>query len=111
MKNPRFLMTSINIVSFVNKGKYRKPGKDQLSPEELQSIEKIDITDSIDVLTESYNIYITINKRPHFAIRAKSTIIKAELLKDRYNSYGDPIFNITINTAISYAIANNEVNK
>jgi len=57
MKNPRFLMTSINIVSFVNKGKYRKPGKDQLSPEELQSIEKMDITDSIDVLTESYNIY------------------------------------------------------
>lgn len=62
-EKPQFLMQSMNVWSFVNKGECGKPGKDQFSPEERQNIEKIDITDSLSVLTGPYNIYIYYNKQ------------------------------------------------
>lgn len=103
---PQFFMQSVNVISFVNKGKPGKPNPDQLTTTEIEGIEKRDITDNLDVLTEPYNIYITVNTRPYFAIRAKSSIIKAELLLGRYDYYGSPMFNVEVNTAISYAFAN-----
>ncbi|MDA8143082.1 MAG: hypothetical protein M0T81_03780 [Thermoplasmatales archaeon] len=35
-----------------------------MTPEELESIEKVDIPDHLDVLTEPYNTYITVNTKP-----------------------------------------------
>jgi hypothetical protein len=100
---PRFIMQSVNVISFVNKGEYGEPNPIPLTSEELKSIEKLDITDYLDVLTEPYNIYITVNRKPYFAIRAKSSVIKAELFRSRFDYYGNPIFNVEVNTAISYA--------
>jgi hypothetical protein len=100
---PRFFMYSVNALSFVNTGEYGEPNPTPLTSEELESNEKLDITDYLDVLIEPYNIYITVNTKPHFAIRAKSTVIKAELLPNRFDYYGNPVFNVQVNTAISYA--------
>lgn len=102
---PQFFMQSVNVISFVNKGEPGKPNPIPLTPEELEGIEKLDITDNLDVLTEPYNTYITVNTKPYFAIRAKSSVIKAELFLNQYDYYGNPIFNVEVNTAISYAFA------
>ncbi len=102
---PQFFMQSVNVVSFVNKGKYGPPTPEQVMSDELKGREKIEVTDKLDVLTEPYNIYITINTHPYFAIRAKSNIIKADLLKEQFDYYGNPMFSVEVNTAISYAYA------
>jgi hypothetical protein len=103
---PRFLMQSVYVISFVNKGEPREPSPVSQITTEIEDINKLDITDNLDVLTEPYNIYITVNTKRYFAIRAKSSIIKAELLVGRYDYYGNPMFNLEVNTAISYAFAN-----
>lgn len=102
---PQFFMQFMDVVSFVNKGKYGTPNPEPLTPEEMESVEKIEVTDKLDVLTEPYNIYITINSKPYFAIRAKSNLIKAEVMGGRYDYYGNPMFLIEVNPAISYAYA------
>ena len=102
---PQFFMQSVNVVSFVNKGEYGQQNPAPLTPEELESIEKVDITEHLDVLTEPYNTYITVNTKPYFAIRAKSSVIKVEVFPSRFDYYGNPIFNVEVNTAISYAFA------
>ncbi len=56
------------------------------------------------MLIEPYNYYITVNTEPYFAIRTKTTIIKAEVLIGRFDDYGNPMFLLELNTAISYAI-------
>jgi len=96
-------MQSVNVISFVNKGKYGIPNPAPLSLKKLESIEGIDLTEQLDVLTEPYNIYITVNTKPYFAIRAKSSVIKAELFPNNFDYYGNPIFQVEVNTAISYA--------
>lgn len=102
-RKPEFFMQSVNVVSFVNKGEYGEPNTTTLTSEEIESSEKLDITDYLDVLTEPYNIYITVNAKPYFAIRAKSSVIKAEVFTGRFDYYGNPVFNVEVNTAISYA--------
>ena len=103
---PQFFMQSVNVISFVNKGEPGEPNPVSLTAAEMEDIDKLDITDNLDVLSEPYNIYITVNTKRYFAIRAKSSIIKAELLVGRYDYYGNPMFNLEVNTAISYAFAN-----
>jgi hypothetical protein len=102
---PQFFMQFANVVSFVNKGKYGASNPEPLTSEEMESIEKIEVTDRLDTLIEPYNIYITINTKPYFAIRAKSNLIKAEIIKGRYDVYGNPMFLVEVNPAISYAYA------
>ena len=103
---PQFFMQSVNVISFVNKGEPMEPNPVSQKTTEIEDLDKLDITDNLDVLTEPYNIYITVNTERYFAIRAKSSIIKAELLLGRYDYYGSPMFNVEVNTAISYAFAN-----
>ncbi len=100
---PQFFMQSVSVVSFVNKGEYGKPNPSPLTPDEQETPESVDVTDKLDVLTEPYNIYITINTKPYYAIREKSSIIKAEIFLHRFDYYGNPMFNIEVNSAISYA--------
>ncbi len=87
-------MQSINVVSFANKGQYGKPNPNPLTYDELNSIERKDITEMLRVLTEPYNIYI----------RTNTTIIKAEVLIGRFDDYGNPMFLVELNTLTSYAI-------
>ena len=101
--DPKFIMQSVNTVSFVNKGEHGVPNNNPIAQEE--NSQSIEITDNLDVLYEPYNIYITTNIKPVFSIRAKSTVIKAEIFPSLLDHYGNPLFKIQINTAISYALA------
>ncbi len=100
---PKFIMQSVNITSFVNKGGHGIPNN--ITQEDIENSHGIEITDSLDVIYEPYNIYMTTNIKPAFSIRAKSTVIKAEIFHDRLDYYGNPFFKIQISTAISYALA------
>ena len=102
---PQFFMQFMNVVSFVNKGKHKNPNLEPLTSEEMESIEKTEVIDKLDVLNEPYNIYITINTKPYFSIRTKSNIIKADIAMGQYDYYGNPMFFVEVNTAISYAFA------
>jgi hypothetical protein len=100
---PQFLMQSANVISFINKGKPGIPNYKEISPEELESLEKIDVTDMLDVHSEPYNVYIVINSRPHYRIRAKSTVTKVEIVMGFNDYFGNPTFAVDIGTSISYS--------
>ncbi len=101
----KFFMQSVNVISYMNRGEYSKPDNRPLTMNELNSLPKIDITDLLDPINEPFNIFITMGTEKIYSIRSKSTIVKAELLKGRYDYYGNPMFTVEVNTGISYAYA------
>lgn len=102
-EKPQFFMQSANIISFINKGKPGIPNDKQISPEDLESLEKREVTDMLDVHSEPYNIYTIINSKPHYRIRAKSTVTKVEIVMGLDDYFGNPTFVVDVGTSISYS--------
>ncbi len=102
---PQFFLQSFNVLSFINKGKFGKPNDSPVGPEALDEAEKIELEEGRDytVLSETPNVYLIINTRPYYKIRAKSTITKVESLKGRYDYFGNPMLAVQVNTGISYS--------
>jgi hypothetical protein len=102
---PQFYFQSFNVISFINKAMYGKPDESPINPQELEDLEKMELEEGIDysVLTEAPNLYVIINTKPYYKIRAKSTLTKVEVIKDRFDYFGNPMFSVQINTGISYS--------
>ena len=105
MVNHSFFLQSFNIISFINKGEFGKPNVNLIDANVVDEREKIEFEEGRDytVLSETPNVYLIINSKPHYKIRAKSTVTKVEFLKDTYDYFGNPVFAVQVNTGISYS--------
>jgi len=102
---PQFFLQPFDVLSFINKGKFGKPDNSIIDPNALDESEKSELEEGRDytVLSETPNIYLIINTRPYYKIRAKSTLTKVELLRGRYDYFGNPMLAVQVNTGISYS--------
>lgn len=107
---PNFRMIAVNIVSFINKGKKGEPSKLPLNFTNVPEEEKIDITEKLSVLSEPYNIFVTTGVKPYYALRYKTSVNKAEIIKNIFDSLGDPIIQIFMSPpTLSYSYHSNNI--
>jgi hypothetical protein len=104
---PGFIMQSYNVLNFINKGKYGKPDNNFIDANNINENEKIELNQDEDytILSEPMNIYFIIDSDKHYKIRTKSTLTKVEMISNKFDYYGNPIFMATVNTGISYSYA------
>jgi hypothetical protein len=98
---PVISLTAQGIVAFINEGKKQPSGK-PLSPVEFNVAAKEDITSYVTPRDEPFNEFVVqrLGKAP-ILVRTKTVLLKAEVLKDRYNVFGDPMLWINHNTSHS----------
>jgi hypothetical protein len=90
-KPPVLAVNSQGIVSFINRGKKEASGG-PIPPQEFDSIPKEDITSYLTTSDEPFNEYVAkrLGKVP-LLVRTKTVLLKALVLKNKYNVFGDPI--------------------
>lgn len=104
-EKPQFMMQSVNVISFVNKGRYGTPDPNPINLDEIGSQEKTDITDEFETLSDPYIVLTIINTTPHYRIRIKTSIMKVEVVKGKCDYYGNPMFLVEVQPTISYSYA------
>ncbi len=102
---PQFYMQSLNVISFVNQGKFGKPDEVPFDLGEADNADTFELEESRDyeAINEPANTYFIIGTSPMYRIRSKSTIVKVEVIKGHYDYYGNPVFSVQVNTGISYS--------
>jgi len=100
-KPPILAVNTQGIVAFTNEGKKGPSGK-PISPEEFRVAPKDDITSYVTPRDEPFNEYVVQRTgKPSLLVRTKTILIKAEVLKDTNNPFGDPVIWVSHNTAHS----------
>lgn len=99
--SPVVAVNTQGIVAFINEGKKQTSGK-PISPAEFSLAPKEDITSFVTARDEPFNEYVV--QRPGQAtvlVRTKTVLLKAEVLKDMYSIFGDPMIWVNHNTSHS----------
>lgn len=100
-KIPILAVNAQGIVAFTNEGEKGPSGK-PISPIEFEVAPKDDITSYVTTRDEPFNEYVVQRKdEATLLVRTKTVLTKAEVLKDRYNVFGDPVIWVNHNTAHS----------
>ena len=87
-------------MGFSNLGKKGQSDLRTITPEEYLKLEKEDITSFANARDEPLNEFV-LGGSPPLLVRTKTVLMKAELMKDRYNAFGDPQILVTHNTSHS----------
>ena len=87
------------ILSFTNQGSKNKPSA-QPVPQDISIKNTIDITSYIqdEERQEPWNEY-ALAEAPSKILKTKTTLMKLLLFRDRADKAGNPVFNVTYNTA------------
>ncbi len=71
-----------------------------MTPDEYLKLPKEDITSFARPRDEPLNEFL-VGGSPPLLVRTKTVLMKAEIMKDRYNAFGDPQIFVTHNTSHS----------
>jgi len=94
---PVFNLAIQGIVGFSNQGKKGASDPREITRDEYPKLPKEDITSYTHARDEPLNEFLVAGD-PAFLVRTKTVLIKAELVKDRYDAFGDPQVIVTHNT-------------
>lgn len=94
---PVFNLAIQGIVGFSNQGKKGTSDPREITREEYPKLPKEDITSYTHARDEPLNEFL-VPGNPAFLVRTKTALIKAELVKDRYDAFGDPQVIVAHNT-------------
>jgi hypothetical protein len=101
-KQPVYALVTQGVIGFNNAGKKGPSNPVALTPNEYISSPKTDVTSSTTPRDEPLNEFVVAGNPP-WLVRTKTVLLKAEVITDRYNAYGDPHVGITHNTSHSIA--------
>jgi len=100
-KTPILAMNTQGIVGFINEGKKGPIGK-PMSPQEFDLAPREDITSYVVTRDEPFNEYVAARReKAPILVRTKTILLKAQILKDKYNVFGDPVIWVDHNTSHS----------
>jgi hypothetical protein len=85
-------------VGFVNHGTKGASDPRPITPDEYTKLPKEDITNYVQARDEPTNQFL-VDGSPQLLVRTKTVMTKAELVKDRYDAFGDPHVLVTHNTS------------
>lgn len=97
---PVFSLVIQGIVGFANQGRKGPSDPRTITRQEYPKLPKEDITSYVHARDEPLNEYL-VEGNPPLLIRTKTVLMKAELVKDRYDAFGDPQVLVTHNTSHS----------
>ena len=97
---PVFNLATQGIVGFANQGKKGASDPREITHDEYRKLPKEDITSYTHARDEPLNEFL-VTGNPAFLVRTKTVLIKAELVKDRYDAFGDPQVIVAHNTTHS----------
>lgn len=95
-----FGLNTQGVVGFSNRGKKGASDLRPITQEEFQKGEKQDVTSFLTTRDEPFNEYILAG-RPPTLLRAKTVVVKVEVLVGRTNSIGDPAIWVNHTTSLS----------
>ena len=97
-----FTLVTQGVVGFANLGNKGASNPSLITPQEYLTLPKEDITSYAHARDEPFNEYL-VGGNPPLLVRTKTVLMKAELIKDRYNAFGDPQILVSYNTSHSVA--------
>ena len=101
---PIFRMAAVILSSFLNKGERGEPDRQPIDFTKIPDESKIDITETLGITSEPYNIFVTTGFKPYYALRYKATVNKAEVVRNKFDANGDPIVIVSMSTSsLSYS--------
>jgi hypothetical protein len=97
---PVFTLVIQGTVGFANQGRKGVSDPRPITPDEYPKLPKEDITSYAHARDEPLNQFL-VEGSPPLLVRTKTVLTKAELVKDRYDAFGDPQVLVTHNTSHS----------
>ena len=97
---PVFTLVTQGIVGFANLGKKGPNDSRPITYDEYPKLPKEDITSYAHARDVPLNEFL-VEGSPPLLVRTKTVLMKAELVKDRYDAFGDPQVLVTHNTSHS----------
>jgi hypothetical protein len=97
---PVFTLAIQGIVGFANQGKKGASDPRTITSDDYPKLPKEDITSRVHARDEPLNEFL-VEGSPPLLVRTKTVLIKAELVKDRYDAFGDPQVLVAHNTSHS----------
>jgi len=94
---PVFNLAIHGVVGFTNEGRKGASDSRPMTPDEYRKLAKEDITAHAHARVEPLNEFLVAGSPP-FLVRTKTILMKAELVKGRYDAFGDPQIVVTHNT-------------
>jgi hypothetical protein len=94
---PVFTLAIQGIVGFANVGRKGANDPRRVTADEFPKLPKEDITSYAHARDEPMNELLVAGSRP-LLVRTKTVLTKAELVKDRYDAFGDPQIIVTHRT-------------
>jgi hypothetical protein len=95
---PVFTLVIQGIVGFANQGKKGPSDPREITADEYPKLPKEDITFYAHAREEPLNEFL-VGGNPPLLVRTKTVLMKAEIVKDRYDAFGDPQIIVTHNTS------------
>jgi len=97
---PVFTLVTQGIVGFANQGRKGPSDPRPITLAQYRKLPKEDITSYAHVRDEPFNEFL-LTGSPQWLVRTKTVLIKAELVRNRYDAFGDPQVLVTHNTSHS----------
>lgn len=97
---PVFTLVIQGIVGFANQGRKGPSDPRAITPDEYPKLPKEDVTSYAHARDEPLNQFL-VGGSPPLLVRTKTVLMKAELVKDRYDAFGDPQVIVTHHTSHS----------
>jgi hypothetical protein len=97
---PIFTLAIQGVVGFTNQGEKGPSDPRPITSEEYPKLAKEDITSYAHPRAEPLNEFL-VEALPPLLVRTKTVLIKVELVKDRYDAFGDPQVLVYHNTTHS----------
>ncbi len=95
---PQVLISVQGVIGFKNEGKKGTPGA-QLTLGQFQSLPKDDLTSFVTPRDEPFNEFIASRKgKPALLVRARTVLMKLDVVRDKFTPTGDPQIWVTHNT-------------
>jgi hypothetical protein len=100
-KPPVIALNIQGIVAFTNQGN-KGSSERPILPEEFDAIPKDDITSYVTPRDEPFNEFVVQRiSKPALLVRTRTVLIKAEVFRNKYNPFGDPVVWVNHNTTHS----------
>jgi len=94
---PVFTLAIQGIVAFVNQGRKGASDPRVITPDEYPKLPKEEVTPYAHARDEPLNEFL-VEGSPPLLVQTKTVLMKVELVKDRYDAFGDPQIVVTHST-------------
>ncbi|MEM3192266.1 MAG: hypothetical protein QW292_09290 [Candidatus Parvarchaeota archaeon] len=101
--NRQYAFLFQTVVGFVNRGMKHQSDPTPFDINKVDENDKVDITNDLVTSDEPFSEFLLAGT-PKTILRMKTTLLKAELIKNRFNILGDPIIWVQTNTSYSTTV-------